>query len=136
MTTGTVIIQTALQNIGAHSVISPASPETLAIGLRALNSMMELWTSRNIRIGVTPLSVIGDELEESPDTYLAITSNLSLALAPNFDNGGNVVSKDLKGLAAREFAAVSTLYQRLTIPTKVISSTSPLGQGNRRTFAG
>ena len=137
MSTGTAIVQDALQLIGSHSTLSPAAPESIAVGLRNLNAMLESWLSRNIRIGINPLEVVGDELGEPADARNAIVEQLALVLAPNFDNGtGSVVSRDLKASAARDFGHLCTLYQEVSVPAKVISSTAPLGQGNIRTFAG
>ena len=98
--------------------------------------MLSKWLSQNIRIGTNPLEVAGDNLGEPADAYNTIVSQLALVLAPDFDAGKIVVSKDLKASAGRDFGHLCTLYQRVTIPAKVISSTTPLGQGNLRTFAG
>lgn len=134
MSTGTEIIQAALQEIGASSVLSPPSPESIEVGLRALNSMMEMWESRNILTGAMPLEVPGDELNEPPDTTNGIINNLAIKLSPKFDNGKQIVSADLRNLAREEFALIKSLYQVLVTPDKVVSSTTPVGQGNERYF--
>lgn len=136
MSTGTELIKEALQQLNAHSIASPAAPESIENALKKLNSMVELWLSRNIRLGVVPLKVVGDDLQEPIDARNAIVSNLALLLAPDFDAGKIVVSKDLKASAARDFGQIQVIYQRHFIPNKTISSTTPLGQGNFRTFAG
>lgn len=132
MTTGTVIIKDALQNIGAHSIVSPASPEAIDLGMKRLNSMLEMWLTKNIEIGFTPLKVPGDELNETPDTTNGIVSQLSLLLAPDFSNGKQVVSAELVRNARIQFNDIKNLYKTFTIPKKVVSSTLPLGAGNRR----
>lgn len=134
MSTGTEIITSALREIGATSVVSPPSPESIVVGLKALNSMMEMWESRNILTGAMPLEKPGDELNEPPDTTNGIINNLAIKLAPQFDNGKQIVSADLRNLAREEFALIKSLYQVLVIPDKVISSTTPVGQGNERYF--
>lgn len=134
MSTGTVIITEALQKIGAHSVVSPAAPESILMGMGELYSMMELWQDQGIKLGVTPLEVPGDNLNEPPSARSAIVSNLAIMLAPSFDNGRNIVSADLKAAATRGYNDIKVLYQETTIPNKGFSSTLPLGAGNARIY--
>lgn len=139
MSTGTDIIKEALQEIGAHSNIAPASPDSIVLGMKKLNSMLEMWLSKNISIGFTPLSVPGDELNEPADTRNGIIDNLAMKLAPPFDNGKQVVSQDLRINARTGFQDIKNLYQKITVPDKKVSSTLPVGAGNsrgvnRRTF--
>ena len=136
MTTGTIIIQDALTEIGKHSIAAPAKPASIDLGLRKLNSMLAFWLSQNIRIGVNPLKAHGDNLGEPLDATNVIVANLALWLAAAFDNIEVVVSRSLERSANRGFGHLCTLYQRVSIPAKGISSTAPLGQGNLRTFAG
>ncbi len=132
MTTGTDIIQRALQAIGAHSIVSPADPDSIVLGFEELNSMLEMWLSIGITIGFTPLKVPGDELNEPPDTRNGIISNLALQLAPAFDNGKIIVSQHLQRNARLGYFNIKNLYQTITIPDKVVSSTLPVGAGNSR----
>ncbi len=141
MSTGTDIIISALRLIGVHTVNSPAAPENVIFGMEQLNSMLELWTSRSIRFAYTPLAVPGDDLGEPADARNGIISNLSLYVAPAFDNGAQIVSNELRNSARRDFGQIRTLYQAILIPPKIISSTAPRGAGNSRgvlprTFAG
>jgi len=132
MSTGTDIIQRALQGIGAHSIVSPPSPSSIVLGMDKLNSMLEMWLSQGIDIGFTPLDVPGDDLNEPNDTKNGIIDNLSLELAPDFDNGKVVVSPALARNAKKGYANIKNLYQKITVPQKVVSSTLPVGAGNRR----
>lgn len=134
MSSGTFIIQSAYQRIGAHSLAAPATPEAIEAGQFILNSMMQLWLSENIDLGTVPLNAPGDELSEPGDSTNAIIDNLSLLLAPNFDNGRPIVSPQLKTNAKFGKALIRNLYQQITIPEKVVSSTLPVGQGGRRDF--
>jgi len=134
MSTGTAIIKRALQKIGANSVVAPADPESITLGLETLNSMLEMWLSDGIEIGFTPLEVPGDELNEPIDTRNGIICNLAIWLAPDFDNGKNVVSQSLSSAAKRSKGRIKANYQRLSIPEKVVSSTLPVGSGNTRGF--
>jgi len=141
MSAGTDIIKSALENIGAHSLASPATPATIENGKDVLNSMLQLWLSWGIEIAFTPLDASGDELSEPADARNAIVQNLALELSGQFDNGANIISAQLKDNARRSFANIKRLYQKISIPDKVVSSTLPMGAGNsrgrtRRVFAG
>ena len=130
MSTGTDIIRDALSEIGVVSVVSPAAPETIEAGRKKLNSMLELWLSKNIVLGTRPLDVAGDELSEPADARNAIVTNLALELAPLFDNGKQIVSPNLRSNARRNYVNIRRLYGRVMVPEKVLSSTTPLGAGN------
>ena len=132
MSTGTAIIQEALQEIGVHSIASPAGAESIEFGMMKLNAMLELWLSKNIRIGFTPLKVPGDDINEPADARNAIVSNLALLLAPAFDNGKQIVSPQLKSNANLGFIQMARLYKKIIVPDKVVSSTLPVGAGNQR----
>ena len=132
MSTGTAIIEEALEGIGAHSIVSPASPNSITKGMNKLNSMLEMWLSLNIVIGFTPLDKPGDELNEPSDTRNGIIDNLSIELAPLFDNGKVVVSAALKQNATRGLTNIKNIYQKIAVPDKGVSSTLPFGAGNRR----
>ena len=141
MSSGTAIIEDALKRIGVHSVVVPASPEDIASGKDALNSMLQLWISWNIMIEVVPLDAPGDELSESIDIRNAVVDNLALQLAPFYDNGKGIVSQELRDNARRLFNQVKDLYQKLKIHKKVISGLWPRGAGHSagtraRTFSG
>ncbi len=132
MTTGTVIIKSALQKIGASSALSEPSPESIQTAFGILNSMISLWTSQGIMTGATLLEVPGDELNEKQDCQNAIIYNLAVMVAPDFDNGKVIVSPILAAMAIGELNRIKAIYQSLDIPKKVVSSTLPRGQGNRR----
>ena len=134
MSTGTDIIKRSLQKIGASSSLSEPSAETMQTAFEILNSMISLWASQNIQTGATLLNVQGDELNEKQDCRSAIISNLAVMLGPDFDNGKSVVSADLRAMASREFHMIKSIYQTIAVPKKVVSSTLPYGQGNRRSF--
>jgi hypothetical protein len=131
MSTGTSIIIDALKEIGVSSVVSPPAPESIDDGRRKLNSMLAMWFARNIDIGIKPLGVAGDNLDEPDGARNGIVTNLALELAPLFSNGKQVVSEQLKSTARREFMSIKSLYSDLKIPGKVLSSTTPLGAGNQ-----
>jgi len=131
MSTGTEIIQDALAEIGAFSTAMPASAASIESGRRKLNSMLELWLSDNIILGTTPLEVSGDELNEPADSRNAIVYNLALQLAGPFSNGKQIVTQTLANNARSNFMKIKSLYRTIDIPDKVISSTTPLGAGNR-----
>ena len=132
MSSGTYIVKRALQKIGAASAVSEPSPEALDTGFGALNSMISMWTSLGIDTGATKLSVIADELNEKEDCRAAIISNLAIKMAPDFDNGKQIVSQALASEARSELGLVKSLYRTISIPKKVVSSTLPKGQGTKK----
>ena len=134
MSTGTELVKEALQLIGAYSVLQPPAPESIDIGLKGLKSMMEEWLTKDIKIGFTPLDVVGDELNEPLDCRNGIVLNLAVLVGPFFDNGKGNVSVNLENRARQKFQFIENNYSVITIPDKVISSTLPLGQGNYENF--
>lgn len=134
MSSGTFIIKSALKRIGAASVVQPAAPETILEGRDILNSMLQMWLTQGIDIGVVPLDSPGEELGEPLDTRNAIIDNLAIMLAPDFDNGTVIVSRDLKGNARSGFAWVKQQYRPAIVPPRQVSSTTAKGQGNAGRF--
>jgi len=130
MTTGTEIITDALKEIGAFSVVSPAAPESIEDGRKKLNSMLEMWLTRGIVIAFSPLEAAGDDLNEPADCRNGIVTNLALELSPLFSNGNQIISQQLLSNAKRDFNNIKSLYGCVTVPTKVLSSTTPTGAGN------
>lgn len=129
MSTGTALIEDALKENGVISVAVPSSPEQITDGMNKLNSMLQIWVTRNIFLGTVPITAPGQEVSEPEDTRNAIVFNLAIILANVYSVP---VSADLRGNAAREFATVKRAYQDLSIPDKIASSTLPLGQGNAK----
>lgn len=132
MTIGTAIITDALKEIGVVSAVSPPAPESIEDGRKKLNSMLEMWLSRGIVLAFSPLDQVGDDLNEPADARNGIITNLALELAPLFNNGKQIVSPQLQSNAGRDFANIKSLYSTITIPRKVLSSTTPVGAGNSR----
>lgn len=133
MSTGTEIIQGALKKIGAHSIASPAHPTTIVEGMGVLNSMLQLWRSVGIMQDIVPLQTPADELGEPADAKNGIIANLALEMAPDFSNGQIVrVTPQLKINAQKGYALIEDLYEVVTIPKKVPSSTLPRGSGNQK----
>ncbi len=126
MTAGTNIILAALQKIGVHSKASPANAEAIETGRQALNSMIETWISQGIRMGVTPLKVPADELNEPADAYLGVVDNLAINLAADFSAN---IPPTLATSARRGYRQIRKTYEPVTIPEKIPSSTLPRGQG-------
>jgi len=130
MSSGTFVIEAGLKRIGAQSVVQPANPESKIEGMNILNSMLQLWLSWGIDLGIVPLQAPGDELGEPLDTRNAIIDNLALFLSADFDNGNNIVSEQLRSNARLGLSQVKQLYRKNIIPRKQMSSTTPRGQGN------
>lgn len=132
MSTGTDLIEKALMEIGAHSVVSPAPPESINIGLGKLNAMLQQWTSESIAMEVVPLRAAGEQLGEPADATDAIIYNLAIRLAPSFDAP---VSPDLRGLAQSTYSTIKALYRKVTIPRLVPTGTLPKGSGHSKGYA-
>ena len=132
MTIGTKVLRGALRKIGAHSAVSPAEPDTLVEAMDTLNTMVQMWRSQGLIMDILPLKTPGGQLGEPADSRNAIEDNLALALAPNFDNGKTVVSATLERNARVGYQWLKSLYQVITIPDKITSSTLPRGAGNSR----
>jgi hypothetical protein len=130
MSSGTKIVKAALRLIGAHSIAAPADPESITIGTDTLNSMIQSWLSIGIDMGATPLQVPGDELNEPVDAYLGIVYNLAMLLQPNYGAGGTPISPLVVVTANSQRDFIKSAYQVHYIPSKVVSSTLPKGQGN------
>ena len=134
MSSGTVIVQNALRNIGAFSSIAPDDGEAIVLGRDILNSMLQMWLDQGIDLGIVVLDAAGDELGELLSMTQPIIDNLSLLLAPMFEDGKVIVTPTLRTNAITGFATLKDLYQILTIPDVVVSSTLPRGSGNSRFF--
>ncbi len=134
MSSGTSIIEDALKRIKVVSVAVPSSPEQVTDGLVILNSMIQLWSSKGIKLGTVPIETAGSDLNEPIDARSAIVDNLALMMAPLYDGGTSkaIVSEELRRNA--RLADLKTQYQDFTIPQKVASSTLPKGAGNYRGF--
>jgi len=132
MTIGTKIIKDSLRETGAFSDALPDDSQAISIGRDRINNMLQLWKSQEIDIPFTPLDAPGDELNEPPDTTLAIIKNLALILAPLQASGKTKVTQQLRDDAERSFQLVRQLYQSFTIPNKIASATLPRGEGNSK----
>jgi len=130
MSTGTKIVQAALQTLGAHSPIKPARPESIENGRDRLNSMMSDWYDEDIILGIRPLEAVGDELGEPVGTTNAIIDNLAVLLQP--DHPGTQISAQLRINATKGYRKVKRRFRTTTIPNPVVRQTLPKGQGNKR----
>lgn len=129
MTTGTKIVQSAMQKIGVHSPLQPATPEALATGLRVLNAFRSELQDRSIDVGAVPIEDLGDDFSEALGSRNAIEYNLALALAPDFP--GAQVSQELSRQARLGMAYLKRKWQTLDIPKPQVRETLPKGQGNQ-----
>lgn len=135
MTIGTKIIKSALRKIQVDTLNSPASPEDIADAVFVLNSMISLWLSKGIRLGIVPLEAPGNELGEPNDTTNAIISNLAIKLASDYENGQAIVTQTLKNEAVSDFEDLANVgYREHFVPQIIPSSTLPTGEGNKNRF--
>lgn len=129
MTTGTKIVQGAMQKIGVHSPLQPASPEALSTGLDVLNAFRSELQDRSIDVGAVPISSIGHEFGEALGSRNAIECNLALALEPYFP--GAQVSPELRRQARLGMAHLKRKWRELDIPKPQVRESLPKGQGNQ-----
>lgn len=129
MSTGTSLIEDALKEIQVISVAVPSSPEQITHGLDKLNSMIQIWLSWGIKMQTVPITEPGEDLNEPEDARNAIVTNLALSLAAVYR--AEVVGS-LRNDARLSLEMVKSLYQEVSIPDKVVSSTLPLGAGNSK----
>lgn len=135
MTIGTNIILRSMRKIQVDTLNSPAPPEDIDDAVLVLNSMLALWLSKGIDLGVVPLEAAGDELAEPPDTTNAIISNLAIKLASDYEDGQAIVTQTLKNEAVSDFEEIGNVgYREYSIPQIIPSSTLPTGEGNRNRF--
>jgi len=132
MTTGTKIVESALQKIGAHSVLQPANPESLEQGKNTLNAMIAQWEDNGILMGCVPLKVIGSELSEPHSAKNGIIYNLAIALAPDFP--GSQVSNTLQTQANKTYNLIKRIWKEIDIPRAKARGTYPRGQGHKTEF--
>lgn len=130
MTTGTKIIQGALQRIGAHTSLKPANPTSLENGMDKLNSYIAWLQDNDIDIGAVPLDAIGAELSEPLGATNIIIDNLAILLQP--DHPGAEISEQLRISANKGANSLKNTYQTIEIPVPKARSTLPRGVGNFR----
>ena len=128
MSTGTELIEDALKEIQVLSVATPSSPEQITHGLDKLNSMIQLWLSWGIKMQTVPITEPGEDLCEPEDARNAIVTNLAISLAAAYR--AEVVGT-LRNDARLSLEMIKSLYQEISIPEKVVSSTTPRGAGNK-----
>ena len=129
MSTGTKIVQSALQKIGAHTAVKQANPTSLENGRNKLNSYIADLQDQDIEFGAVPIEALGDELSEPLGLTNAIEDNLAILLQP--DHPGSEISGQLRVNAAVGFNKMKGRYKTRTIPKQVVRSTLPKGAGNR-----
>lgn len=130
MSTGTDIVQRALQLIGAGSVFKNNNTTALENGRKVLNSYIASLQDDNIDIGAVPLNAIGDELSEPLGVTNTIVENLAILLQPYHE--GSSISPQLRVNAYRGANSMRNTYQVIDIPKPVARSTLPRGVGNFR----
>lgn len=135
MSTGTKIILKSLRKIQVNTLNSPASPEDIEGAVTTLNSMLSLWKSKGIELGITPLESAGNELGEPLDATNAIISNLAIRLADDYEEGQAVVTPTLINNANRDYQdLINVGYRKFVVPQVIPSSTLLTGEGNRNRF--
>lgn len=126
MTTARTRVESALQILGASSPIKKAGAEVTNKTFGTLVNMLELWGSENIAVPWTLPTTLGDELNEPPQTRLAIDYNLAVTVAPYIQK---VATEEIKKIAKSKLATLRTQFAPK--PTTKYPSTLPIGTGNK-----
>lgn len=129
MSSGNAIVVDALAAANITSKFTPAEPEQLNEGFKRLESMLQLWLSKGIVLGTVFTDAIGEDIYEPVEARNAIVDNLAISLAHFYRMP---ISQELLSNARLGYNDMLLLFQELTIPNKVVSSTLPKGQGNRK----
>ena len=129
------LIRLSLGKIQADTTNSPATPADLTKGVMPLNSMIALWVTKEINLGILPVNGIGDDLREPLFSFNAIVSNLALHLADDYEDGQAIVTQTLINNARRDFEDLANVgYREIIVPQIIPSSTLVTGQGNTNNF--
>ncbi len=117
------VVRTALTYIGIADYEFDITPEELATGKDFLDTMMALWSSKNLKV---PYNFAGDTEDDSglPDTALeAVATNLALRLAPTF---GKQVPMEVRSTAKQ---GLNALYSDSAKPLSMQFPNLPRGAG-------
>ena len=129
MSTGTALCDDALMAANITSSVVPADPTQQDNAFTRLRTMMQLWLSWGIVFDIVPTTAIGEDLNEPIDARNAIVDNLAVSVLQFYRLP---VTQELLANARLGLYQVKSLYQELTIPNKVVSSTLPKGAGNSK----
>ena len=132
MSTGTYIVQSALQKIGAHSKFKPANPDALENGRNVLNSYIASLQDDATDTHAVPLRAITDELSEPLGITNYIIDNLAILLEP--DHPGAQISPTLRANAVKGARMIRRKYKVTTIPNQVVRQTLAKGAGNSNRY--
>jgi len=123
MATKSEIVTGALSELGIADYEFDITPEEIDAGIRRLDSMMSLWSSKNIRL---PYNYVGGASDDSgvPATAIeAVTSNLAIRLGSSY---GKQVPPDVRTIAK---SALNAIMSESTRPRERQLGPLPLGAG-------
>lgn len=130
MSTAIFVITSALEEIGATSIINPASPDTNDACLKRLIQMINEWTQLDIDLGdnfVLPVK-LADEMLNDDNTELVLIEKLGLKIAPFMRK---IPTRDHKVNASSSFNRL--LVTNVKRPNMPYPNTLPRGSGRRNT---
>lgn len=125
MTTVKEVITDALEDITRLSAEEPIQAVDGQAALRYLNDMMTMWAARDIVLGYTVVSDMGDTVTVAPGAIAGIKAHLSIFLAPKFKLP---VSQELFERAKQSWKAILNLV--IKSPQRRYPSILPTGSGN------
>lgn len=127
MATAEFIVKSALEDIGADSIINPAGPELLSATFKTLVEMLNVWLTK-VDLGdnfVFPTTIKSD-MQNDSDTDSAMHLSLSILAAPK---ARKIPTRDQKMLATAAFNDL--LVNHAARPEQPYPSTLNRGAGRR-----
>lgn len=75
-------VNAALQLLGLSSVIRPATPGMIDLGVEIYNDVIARWVEDGIEVGVVQSQVAGDESQVYPWAAQALQYSMAMMIAP------------------------------------------------------
>lgn len=121
------IIRDAYFELLEASDEAPIEASEIQTGIRYLNRLMSRLAAQGYNLGYTEVSTVGDDVTVPSGALDGIVSNLAIALAAQFPQGG--ISEALRTKAVLGMKAIRSLTIEI-IPTNY-PDTLPIGSGNQ-----
>jgi hypothetical protein len=126
MSTANERVRSALQLLGADTPIKPARAEVFNKTFIVLQQMLAIWNTQSIATGITYPIVIGDELNEPPQTQMAIDYQLAIKAASYLQKSAT------EGVRTEAKSLMQQLRNQFSPkPNTIYPSTMPIGSGNK-----
>jgi hypothetical protein len=132
MTEAVTLVKRSLFLIGAHSLVNPAPPETLNLGVDMLNEMLAEWLEEKVDLGTVEATEQTTDIQEPAGTINGITNNLAVRMGPATRTA---VPDDVRLEAVESYERIRKRYEAKDepyVPDVTPSRLLPVGQGSSR----